>query len=580
MKKEIKTVSLISVALILISIIILTNISTRNVMYILGDEFGYWTAAAYFSGYNWSNIAEMNSYFSFGYGLLLAPLFLINNSELIYKMAILYNLFFVLGSFLLAYQISKKVALKKNKYFLIIISFITILYPSNLAYAQMNISESLLTFLVWLLVFLLIKIEEKPTVLLSVLIAIVIIYLYYVHMRALSVLIATIIYFVYLKLTSKIQGKHLTSFFVILLVLFFVGYFIKGELTNEIYLNSTIAKYNDYGGQVGKIKSVFQEDGLRNLLFSLLGKIFYLGSATFLLYYYYIYFTMDKIKRKLTGLEEKTFKGTSVHFFLILIIIFSLGISAIYMIEGKRIDTLLYGRYNEYILGPIILFALYKLIENCNIKLYCLVLSVHLILGMLVANYIENSSLERLNTSNVMGIYRFMITSNSYNLKTNYILFVTAIVALLSFVIYFSLHFYVNSRNKILLITFLIIISSSWLYLYFGTDIYKMGFRENNQNYQYLEIRKEINKTIENQSEIYYLYDSEKDSTVTKVWVGRLQFLEPESKIKMLSYDNLEEVNKNGTLFISKIDSFAYNELIKEYEILEKDEDMVIFNIE
>lgn len=94
-----RTGLLMTAGCIIIMVITLFFVGEKNVPYVLGDEFGYWTSAAYFFGYDWSGIASINGYFSFGYGLLLTPLFLLKDSVLMYRTAIVMNALFLVGSF-------------------------------------------------------------------------------------------------------------------------------------------------------------------------------------------------------------------------------------------------------------------------------------------------------------------------------------------------------------------------------------------------------------------------------------------------------------------------------------------------
>lgn len=43
---------------------------------IFPDEFAYWAYAAGMSGYDWSDITSLGSYYSYGYSLVLFPVFL------------------------------------------------------------------------------------------------------------------------------------------------------------------------------------------------------------------------------------------------------------------------------------------------------------------------------------------------------------------------------------------------------------------------------------------------------------------------------------------------------------------------
>lgn len=86
----------------IILLITIFNVSKLQNIYILADEFGYWTAASFFRGYDWSSIATMNPYYSFGYGILLSPLLYLQNGTLSYQCAIILNGILLCFSFLLS----------------------------------------------------------------------------------------------------------------------------------------------------------------------------------------------------------------------------------------------------------------------------------------------------------------------------------------------------------------------------------------------------------------------------------------------------------------------------------------------
>ncbi len=57
------------------------------------DEFGYWASAAQWIGYDWSDVASLGYYYSFGYSLLLAPiLMLFHDSIKAYRAAVFVNM--------------------------------------------------------------------------------------------------------------------------------------------------------------------------------------------------------------------------------------------------------------------------------------------------------------------------------------------------------------------------------------------------------------------------------------------------------------------------------------------------------
>ena len=53
----------------LISILLIRHLDSLYAPWVNNDETGYWGAAAYFAGYDWSDILQYSDYYSFGYGI-------------------------------------------------------------------------------------------------------------------------------------------------------------------------------------------------------------------------------------------------------------------------------------------------------------------------------------------------------------------------------------------------------------------------------------------------------------------------------------------------------------------------------
>ena len=140
---------------------------------------------------------------------------------------------------------------------------------------------------------------------------------------------------------------------------------------------------NDFAGQLWKVKDVFSFPGFLRLLISIVGKWFYLASASGLI----ICFGMWELLKKFVVLTVKGIKclfyiiikkkddytlsesagraGTSIWLwgmFLSWLGVFSL--SAIGMIGISRVDNLVYGRYHEFTMGILVLYGFYSLVKD------------------------------------------------------------------------------------------------------------------------------------------------------------------------------------------------------------------------
>lgn len=88
-KKQYKLL-LFFICSIIIFIFRIWYIRESNVLAIRNDEYGYWTHAALFTGHDWSDVfAGHMNWYSYGYSLILTPLFWIShNLHFMYKAAI------------------------------------------------------------------------------------------------------------------------------------------------------------------------------------------------------------------------------------------------------------------------------------------------------------------------------------------------------------------------------------------------------------------------------------------------------------------------------------------------------------
>ena len=78
---------------LLMSCIVCHGISKSYGFYFPADEFCYWSYAAGLAGYDWSDIASLGSYYSYGYSLILLPVFLIFKDGVIaYRAAMVVNI--------------------------------------------------------------------------------------------------------------------------------------------------------------------------------------------------------------------------------------------------------------------------------------------------------------------------------------------------------------------------------------------------------------------------------------------------------------------------------------------------------
>ena len=114
-------------------------------------------------------------------------------------------------------------------------------------------------------------------------------------MRTVAILIAAVITlgiyaFMHIGNSTKNWIK-IAAVIIALALLFMIADRIKAYITQNIYTDTAkeVIAYNDYNGQTAKIKGIFTLIGFRNLMISILCKIWYLGLASFGLFYWGVY---------------------------------------------------------------------------------------------------------------------------------------------------------------------------------------------------------------------------------------------------------------------------------------------------
>lgn len=346
--------------------VIIFGIGIYQLMHISGmtmypDEFGYWANAAEWLGFDWSEVVSLQSYYSFGYSILLWPfLACTRNPMLMYKSAVVLNIIIVYLHAVMLYQVTKELQ-EKEKQTHWLFCLMAACYPSLLFYMQFTLTESLLNFLFIVSIWALVKYRKTLKIGYGILFIVILTYSYFVHMRTVGILIAgilSVIVSVLCGAATKQQRKRLLVVLAIIvvcgLVLIFCGNGIKEGLQTNLYQNSDpqYLKVNDYGGQVGKIKALFTIGGMRDFLVSCVGKLFYLGVATFGTFYFGIWYLVKQVRKH------------PACFYIVMAVIFTFGITAVYTIYGVRTDSYLYGRYNEVFVPIVVYFGLYEMTKN------------------------------------------------------------------------------------------------------------------------------------------------------------------------------------------------------------------------
>lgn len=518
--------TIVVVGFFLICLFTLRNIDKLSMPSILYDEFGYLSSSAYLAGYDWSSVTSTIAYYSYGLGIFYAiPFCVIRNPELLYKVLVGSNAFLLGGSFLLNYRIGKILFPKESSNIIFGAAFAIAFFPSYVLNSQIAWSETMLCFLFEVISFLLLSLIQKPKIWKVVLLSVSTSYMYCVHMRSIGVVIALSLAMVFVWLHKKIDTKHLIIFGICMAICFSLNAWgketIQGVLWNQtgMEFQNVQTSVNDYAGQLGKVKTIFTINGLKNLICSAIGKLSYILFASLFLVVWGI-----------LGCSKKIFSGVfsdnmyaGFYCFLVLSFAAMLGISSIAMIEPARIDTLIYGRYLEWAIGPLLLCGIVTFKEDFKKKKMLWMIGIGILLLTISVIILQHTGVVSFFTTSVPAFSFY-----NYNGEHQYYFLFFAGIGLSTISLFLGL---LNEKNIIyFFLTLIVSWAASGNYAVNSQIFYQLP----NQK-QVKEIADELKQGEEKQ--IVCIIDEENSNAK---YIGDLQYLLPDTQIKLVSAEKIK----------------------------------------
>ncbi len=513
---------------ILLLIIYNWNLSKLGSICIIGDEFGYWSSGAHFSGLDWSDVASYNSYYSFGYGFWLAIILkLCGNSILAYRAAIILNSCFVLGIYILFVIFSIKFIGVVNKYKAYFVSFIVSLFSGLYFSSQSTQCETILAFFYVLEVFLLACYLKDAQIKKLLLLSINTIYLYCIHQRALIIIIALLLVLLLHAVFDHTKFKNLIVFIVLGACGLLIGIILKSDILECVYLNGVAVSSNNYSGQVSKIQMLFSLSGIKLFLKGILGKLYYMGASSFGLVYFGILFLFIEVKNGILKLKNRVEADHRFLFalFNLLVVAGIAAIATIQLLDNKRTDTLIYGRYSEFIMLPLILLGVYYIYEKFTAGSVLLICTVQLGLALIVINQLYVGGYLRVYTNNISGIAHFY--HNTLN-NTGFIYSCTA--ATIGIMMFYLVLMFIGRYKTIFKYISLAFIGCMWFWLgYTAADNQLFSFKDERSDLALFSFFEDL---PEDMDVIYIPYDDTRDE-FAYTNADYLQFIAYDKKIAM-----------------------------------------------
>lgn len=536
------------------------------------DEFGYWASAANWLGYDWSELASMGSYYSYGYSLILTPLLgLFDEGIAAYRAAVAVNMTLMCLSIWLLFGSLRKLFVNLNETVLMFCAGTGVFYPAWIFYMQMTLTEALLMFLYVVIFFLFLRFAEKPGVMTSIGLACSIVYLYFVHMRTVGVVIACILAMLFLMMIKPECRKAGSAFFLCLIVLGVLGSGMKNLVISRVYAqaDTEALAVNDYSGQWEKFREILTPKGLIKLLAGCICKLFYLGMSTFGLFYGGMACLIKKVRDLFLKIQrkERAELSETASLYLLLSVAGQFLITAIYTYRADRIDIMLYGRYNEIFLPLLMSIGLAAMWQAKRIFLwngiFCLASGfvVPLILEWIRTE--EMTSFHPYFTVGITYLYEeagFSPSSffwQAYLLGSVFMLMAAAFIRIGR----------KNKKNNFLMMGILI------MEIFLGIVISeKFTYRYQRVVADDKKICDFISEREEKEAGIFYLYEG------GNMYIDSLQLLMPEKVIHFIQEKDRKNISiSSKDYLVLDIQSSYREEMEKNYELLEETASFLLF---
>lgn len=223
------------------------------------------------------------------------------------------------------------------------------------------------------------------------------------------VAIATLLFILYLLDKGKVKWVLLllgiTVSAGILYLIFGNAGEAYAESGGEVRLST-----NDFSGQWYKIKGLFTIKGILRLGISIVGKWFYLAAGTGLIIcfgmkdlikqgFWMTIYSIQTVWRVITGKEPQveTEKTAYIHdskniwlFAVLLTWLSTFMVCAIYKEGFYKVDDLVNGRYNEYVIGILLIISMESLIKDKKwLRTTCICVVLYLLAGTLCQNVFD-----------------------------------------------------------------------------------------------------------------------------------------------------------------------------------------------
>lgn len=449
---------------VLLGCLYLYNVKNINTIWEMGDEGGYLFNASLFSPYDWKEtFSNARHYYGYGYSFLLIPLFYMCSTGVsLIRGCIIVNIICLLGIYFIQIYIMSKLWKKRSICILSMISFIVCLYPYLASNVMMVVCEVFLSFFVWVITLLFYKAISEKNYIFWFLLGFAVAFVFFIHTRAVVVLVTINLFIALLIFLKRVDLKKIIlyglSFLCFFVVLYFAKHYFLGVLgTGKIALSrgtTEVTNIMTTKWVVDRIRWVFAKRNIVKYILCAVSKIFYLIASTAGVLLLGIVYGISELRCRIRDIPNKydeTHIVKAFFIFLFLLMFIACCVSG----TGSTYAYMIYGRYYEYCISPIIIMGMLYLTDKPqkSPKLHFIALVMIVCSGILSLNLSAFANSEQIGIDiNRIPSISYAIAQNENYLNTIYFLILFTV---LTNIVYFCVAKY---KCKVIIIPLTVLV--------------------------------------------------------------------------------------------------------------------------
>ena len=408
---------LLSTALLFLATFKVWDIST---IYVMDDEFGYWSNAAAFLGFDWKSTMYRMSFYSFGYSLFIVPIMaIVDDPANMYRIACILNALFLTCSFLVNAKSLERICPDISKSLLYFFVFIASTYSAYMLHSRLAWSEMCVLFFFSLTCNLFLHFSYKASVCKGLALGIASGFLYMTHQRTLGVMAAVFIMVIVMIANRKVHLLHGVAVIVACALCLILQEILKGYIDEYVQNADRFVKGNDFSSVGGVLSGLISLQGIWATFKAFCGQIFYLTASTYIIFLFGVGTIFKEVFAKLKYIKSKDVcldERLLLYMFILLASIFTVGIGAIYAKYPVRMDHTMYGRYNEMLLLFFVSIGLVGIWRDFKPKQLLIYLACYITVAFITKlNVVGNDSLSGFNMVTTVGLWPF--ATNSFHFR-------------------------------------------------------------------------------------------------------------------------------------------------------------------